>query len=297
MENSTQITYFTLTAYAEMEDVKYLYFIIVILLFLIIIFCNVGLITVICVERSLHEPMYYFLCSLAVNGVCGSIGLFPAVLVNVLSKTHEISRVCCFVQIFILHTYGCCEFSNLAVMGYDRYVSICHPLQYHSIMSPIRVCLLIALTWMFAICTFSITIQLTIRMQLCGRIIKKIYCANYSVVKLACENTTTFNIYGLVGTAFSTFPQLLLIVYSYVKILRVCVKSSKESQVKALNTCMSHIITLVIFSFGGFYELIQNRFDMSAVPNILQIMLSVYFLIFPPLFNPIIYGVRTKAIK
>ncbi|MBN3297291.1 O52E8 protein, partial [Amia calva] len=276
---------------------KYLYFMIVFLLFLIIIFFNVVLITVICVERSLHEPMYYFLCSLAANGVYGSIGLFPAVLVNVLSDTHEISRGCCFVQIFILHSYGCCEFSNLAVMGYDRYVSICHPLQYHSIMSPIRVCLLIALTWMFAICTFSITIQLTIRMQLCGRIIEKIYCANYSVVKLACGNTTTFNIYASLSIVYTTFPQLLLIVYSYVKILRVCLKSSKESQVKALNTCTSHIITLVIFSFGGFFELIQNRFDMSSVPSVIQILLSMYFLILPPLLNPVIYGMRTKAIK
>ncbi|MBN3297264.1 O11H4 protein, partial [Amia calva] len=279
MENSTQITNFTLTAYADIGGVKYLYVFIVLLLFLFIFVFNIVLITVICVESSLHEPMYYLLCSLAVNGVYGSIGLFPVVLVNVLSKTHEISQVCCFVQIFILHTYGSCELSNLAVMGYDRYMSICHPLQYRNIMSPIRVCLLISLTWLFAICTFTITLLLTVRMPLCGRIIEKIYCANYSVVKLACGNTTTFNMYASVAIVYTSFPQLLHIVYSYVKLIRVCLKSAKKSQ--ARNTCTSHIITLVIYLFGEFFELIQNRFDMSSVPSVIQIILSIYCLILP----------------
>ncbi|XP_066556135.1 olfactory receptor 51G2-like [Amia ocellicauda] len=290
MENSSQITYFTLSAYAEMGGAKYLYFMIVLLLFIVIIFLNVVLITVICVERSLHEPMYYFLCSLATNGVYGSIGLFPAVLVNVLSDTHEISRVSCFVQIFILHTYGCGEFTNLAVMAYDRYVSICHPLNYHKMMSTVRVYGLIALTWVFSVGHFFVTITLTVRMQLCRQIMEKIYCVNYSIVKLACEDISALNTYGLISMIYTTFPQLFLIVYSYAKILRVCLKASKESQTKALNTCTSHIITLVNFSFGVFFELIQNRCDMSSVPHAVQIMLSVYFIIFPPLLNPIIYG-------
>ncbi|MBN3297294.1 O51G2 protein, partial [Amia calva] len=297
MENTSQIIYFTLSAYAEMGGVKYLYFMIVLLLFLVIIFLNVVLITVICLERSLHEPMYYFLCSLATNGVYGSIGLFPAVLVNVLSDTHEISRVCCFVQIFILHTYACGEFTNLAVMAYDRYVSICHPLNYHKIMSTMRVYRLITLTWVFSVGHFFVTIALTVRMQLCRKIIEKIYCANYSVVKLACEDISAISTFVLIAMIYSTCPQLLLIVYSYAEILKVCLKASKESQAKALNTCTSHIMTLVNYSFGGFYELIQNRFDMSSVPHAVQIMLSVHFIIFPPLINPIIYGVRTKSIK
>ncbi|MBN3297266.1 O51L1 protein, partial [Amia calva] len=297
MENSTHIISFILTDYGETGSLKYLYFIILLMLYIIIISFNVLILAVVYMERSLHRPMFFFICSLAVNGLYGSTGLFPAVLVNLLSDIHEIPRVGCFLQIFCLHSYGCCEYTNLAVMGYDRYVSICHPLHYHKIMSHSRVFKLILFTWLFSLGTFTITVMLTVQLEFCGRIIEKIVCANYSLVKLACRDMTLYNISGTLSIFFSIIPQMLLICYSYANILKICMKSSKESQAKALNTCSPHLIVLVNFLFGCLFELIQIRFNMSHVHRVVRIILSVYFLIFPPLINPIIYGIRTKAIR
>ncbi|XP_066556137.1 olfactory receptor 52E4-like [Amia ocellicauda] len=297
MENSSQIASFTMAAYGEIGGVRYLYFMIVLLSYLVIIIANVFLIVVIYMERSLHEPMYYFLCSLAINALYGSSGLFPSVLQNLLSDIHEISWTHCLLQTFCLHTYVFSEFTNLAVMGYDRYVSICYPLQYHKIMSPSRVNKLIVLTWVVPFCCFTAIMVMTTQQQICGKIIEKVYCTNYAILSLACRDITTFNIIGGVSVIIYIFPLVVLIFYSYSRILRICFKSSKEATAKALNTCCSHLITLVNFSLGCFFEVIQSRFNLSHIPSSIQIILSVYFLTCPPLLNPIIYGVRSKTIR
>ncbi|XP_066556133.1 olfactory receptor 4B13-like [Amia ocellicauda] len=297
MENSTNITSFILAAFGEMGQIRYFYFSVILMLYLAIIFTNSFLIGVIFAERNLHEPMYFFLCNLAINEVYGSTGLFPSLLANILSSMHDISRDYCIVQIFCLHTYGTIEFSTLAVMAYDRYVSICCPLQYNAIMTPSKVCAFIALTWLYSVSRIILTLILTLALPLCGNIIEKVYCDNYSLVRLACIDTTINNIYGMIGVVLSIIIPLLLILYSYAKVLRICLKASKESQFKALNTCTPHLVSLVNFSVGCFFEIVQSRFNMKHVPYAARIIISVYFLIFPPLLNPIIYGVRITQIR
>lgn len=297
MENASRVTSFVLAAYGEMGYLQYLYFFILLVFFLIIICANVTLIVVICVDISLHKPMYIFLCSLSINQLYGSTALCPSLLVHILSNSHDISRGVCLLQIFCLHTYGGCELSNLAVMGYDRYVSICHPLHYNSIMSPSRVYKLTAFIWLFPICTFGVNFILTIGLPLCGSIIEKVYCDNFSVVKLSCINTNIVNIAGLIMLIFNLGLPCVLIFYSYAKILRICLKPSKESQTKALRTCVPHLVTIINYMTACLFELIQNRFNMSHVPYTVRIIISLYFLLFTPLLNPIIYGVKMQSIR
>ncbi len=125
--NSTPDSDFTLAAYFDTGLFKYLYFLMVILLYTFIVFSNLLLIVLICLNRSLHEPMYMFLCSLFVNELYGSTGLFPFLLLQILSDIHTVSASFCFLQIFCLYSYGGVEFSNLAIMSYDRYLAICFP--------------------------------------------------------------------------------------------------------------------------------------------------------------------------
>ncbi|XP_066556112.1 olfactory receptor 2G3-like [Amia ocellicauda] len=294
--NSSDTT-FILSAYYEIGDIKYMYFIILLLLYIFTISANLIIIVVIYVERSLHEPMYFFLCILSVNAIFGSTALCPCLLTNILSDSHDISRISCLVQVFCLHIFGQCEFSSLALMGYDRYLSICYPLQYNMIMTPTKVLNLIILSWLYSICPFAIHFILTLQLPLCGRIIEKIACANYSIVKLSCIDTSINNIYGLVVLILNTVLPVILILYSYLQILRLCLRSSKESQAKALNTCTPHLVTLINFFISTFFEIVQSRFNMSHVSSEVRIFLSVYFLIITPLINPIIYGIRIGNIS
>ncbi|XP_066556116.1 olfactory receptor 6N1-like [Amia ocellicauda] len=296
LENTSHTTSFLLTGYEETGDLQYLYFLLILLVYMLTIAANTVIICVICVESSLHEPMYMFLCSLQVNGLYGSTALCPALLVNILSDSHEISHTACLIQIYCLTTYGMCEFLTLAVMGYDRYVSICHPFYYSTIMRPKRVYKLIALTWLLVFAEFTVMIVISAQLKLCRRAIEKVYCDNYSVVRLACDDITINNIIGsILSIAFTVCP-LLLILYSYLQILRVCLKSSSASRSKALNTCVPHLVTVIHFFVASLFELFQSRFNMQHIPLIIRVLLSVQFLILPPLLNPIIYGFRSKKL-
>ncbi|XP_033994381.1 olfactory receptor 10A3-like [Trematomus bernacchii] len=267
------------------------------MLYIVIIVANTSLIVVICVNRSLHEPMYLFMCNLFVNELYGSTGLFPFLLVQILSDIHTVSAPLCFLQIFCLHTYGGIEFYNLAVMSYDRYLAICYPLQYNTRMTSNKAVIFIILVWLNSFVRFPITLYLSIRLTLCGNIINGLYCSNYAVVKLACSDTQVNNFYGYFTTASTVFVPLFPILFSYIKILRVCFSGSKQTRQKAVSTCTPHLVSLFNFSFGCCFEVLQGRFDMSGVPSVLRIILSLYFLIIQPLMNPVMYGLQMSKIR
>ncbi|XP_033486383.2 olfactory receptor 6N1-like [Epinephelus lanceolatus] len=297
MINFTQVSYFTLAAYVDTGALKYLYFIIVLSLYIFIVSANLLLIVVICVNRSLHEPMYMFLCSLFVNELYGSTGLFPLLLLQILSDIHTVSASACFLQIYCVHTYGAVEYLNLAIMSYDRYLAICYPLQYNTRMTHNKIATLIAFTWLYPLLACVLIIYLNSDSQLCGNIIYKVYCDSHSVVKLACSDTVVVNAYGLLASFGTIFGALIFILYTYMKILLVCFSGSKQTRQKAVSTCTPHLISLFNFSVGACFELIQSRFNMSSVPNMMRIFLSLYFLTCPPLFNPVLYGLNMSKIR
>ncbi|XP_068563138.1 olfactory receptor 2A14-like [Cebidichthys violaceus] len=296
MINSTQVSYFTFSAYFDLGLFKYLLFMIIMCFYVVIVCTNLLLIVVICMNRSLHEPMYLFLCSLFVNELVGSTGLFPFLLVQILSDIHIISFSSCFLQIFLLYIYANVQFYNLAVMSYDRYLAICYPLQYNTRMAFNKVTMLIALTWLIPLLNIVVMISLSASLQLCGNIIDKLFCNNYSVVKLACYDTTVNNIYGLMYTFIVLFGLAILILYTYMRILRVCFSGSKQTRQKAVSTCTPHLASLLNFSFGVFFEIVQSRFDMNRAPIALRIFLSLYFITCQPLFNPLMYGLNLTKI-
>ncbi|XP_040902338.1 olfactory receptor 10A2-like [Toxotes jaculatrix] len=297
MINSTQVSYFTLGAYFDTEYFRYLYFLFILTFYFLILCANVLLIVVICMNRSLHEPMYLFLCSLFVNELYGSTGLFPLLLVQILSDVHTVSASLCFLQIFCVYIYGSVEFTNLAVMSYDRYLAICCPLQYNTHMTSNKVAMLIAVIWFPPFVAVFVTTSLSVSLQLCGNIINKVYCDNYSVIKLACSDTRVNNIYELVAASLTVCVPVSVILYTYMRILKVCFSGSKQTRQKAVSTCTPHLASLLNFSFGVFFEILQSRFDMSSVPNMLRIFLSLYFLTCQPLFSPVMYGLNMSKIR
>ncbi|XP_033487313.2 olfactory receptor 6E1-like [Epinephelus lanceolatus] len=297
MINSTQVSFFTLAAYCDTGAFKHLYFMIVMCLYMLILCSNLLLIVVICVNRSLHEPMYMFLCSLFVNELYGSTGLFPLLLLQILSDIHTVSASACLLQNFFVFLYGGVEYFNLAVMSYDRYLAICCPLRYNTQMSFSKITMLIAVTWFYPLLFCLVMTSLTSSLQLCGSIIQKVYCDNHAVIKLACGDTTAVNISGFFISLLSVFSLLLLILYTYGKILKVCFSGSKQTRQKAVSTCTPHLISLLNFTFGVLFEIVSSRFDMNNLPNVLRIFLSLYWFTCQPLLSPLVYGLNMSKIR
>ncbi|KAM9318592.1 olfactory receptor 10A6-like [Pholidichthys leucotaenia] len=294
--SSTQVAFFTQSAYFDTGHLKYLYFVIILSLYLFIVVANVLLIVVICMNRSLHEPMYMFLCSLFVNELYGSTSLFPFLLVQILSDVHTVSVPLCFLQIYCLLFYGNLEYFTLGAMSYDRYVAICLPLQYNTRMTCRKVVKIIAIMWLYSAVNASVLISVIVPLQLCGNIINKVYCDIPAVTKLGCSDGTFIDIYGPIYIFVIFFPLIIFILFSYVKILKVCFSGSKQTRQKVVSTCTPHLISLLNFSFGAFFEIIQSRFDMSHESNI-RVFLSLYWLMSPPFFNPVLYGLNMTKIR
>uniref|UniRef100_A0A3B5AH89 Olfactory receptor n=1 Tax=Stegastes partitus TaxID=144197 RepID=A0A3B5AH89_9TELE len=296
MRNYTQVSFFTLSAYFDTGILKYLIFTFLMSLYVLTISANVFLIVVICMNRSLHEPMYMFLVSLFTNELFGSSGFFPFLLIQILSDVHTVPAVFCFLQIFVLFCYGTVEILILAVMSYDRYLAICYPLQYNTLMTFQRILVLIAVTWAYPLLVCVVMTCLSTSLQLCGKIINKVYCDNYSVVRLACSDVTGNSIYGIFISVLSIFGPLMLILYTYMRILKVCFSGSKQTRQKAVSTCTPHLVSLINFSCGAFFEIVQSRFNMNSLPNILRIFLSMYWLTCQPFFNALLYGLNLSKI-
>lgn len=279
-----------------MDHFMPIYFCIFLIIYITIACESVVLIVVVYHDKSLHEPMYLLLCNLAVNGLYGGTALLPAMLSNLLSRSYEISLSFCQTQIFAVHTYAITEFTILAVMSYDRYVAICYPLLYHSIM-PQKVVKLIVFTWLYPFLGFLVVLIFTLQLKFCERTIEKVYCMNYLLVKLACTDTSIVNIVGLLSVVLYTVPQIVMIFYTYAHILRVCIISFSSSKSKALRTCTPHLLAIVNYSIGCFCEIALSRFNNSSLSYHTKLFLSIYFLIFPPVLNPAIYGLSIQNIR
>ncbi|XP_061917869.1 olfactory receptor 52K2-like [Entelurus aequoreus] len=296
MQNST-ISHFILGSYLDLGYEKYLFFSMVLLLYMLIVATNSSLVVLICVTRRLRKPMFLFVASLFVNELYGSTGFFPFLMLQILNDVHTISVPACYLQMFPVYTYARVEFCTLAAMSYDRYLAICCPLQYSARVTPHRVLLCICLMWLYSFVRVLTTLCLNLSQLLCGNVINSLYCMNYLVAKLLCGDLQVINIYGLVTTTMSIMLPLLLILYSYLKILHVVFSGTNQARPKALGTCAPHIVSLLNFSFGCIFQVLHTRFGMSAMPDGFRIFLSLYFLIFQPLINPLMYGMQTSQIR
>ncbi|XP_018588027.1 olfactory receptor 4E1-like [Scleropages formosus] len=296
MDNTSGEIIFTLSGLNTTRTNKQIYFAFVLLTYLFTLFVNLTLIVTILLEKVLHEPMYIFLCNLCVNGICGATGFYPKFLEDLLSDSQMISYSMCKMQMIIVYNYVFCELINLAVMAYDRYVAICRPLEYHSIMTLWKVRKLLLITWLIPFCEIFIGFILTTRLPLCGSKIDKLYCTNWEVVKLSCIDTTLNNLFGYILLFLHVFQSFLLIIISYVRIIRSCLQSQAR-QSKFMETCLPHMIALFNFILSSFFDSMYARYGPSKSLQDLRNILSVEFLIVPPLLNPLIYGLKLKQIR
>ncbi|XP_073525024.1 olfactory receptor 52K1-like [Phyllobates terribilis] len=259
---------------------------------------NLTLLFIIRIDRSLHQPMYFFLCMLSSIDLVLSNSTTPKMLGILWLNSQEIYFEACLTQLFFLHSFAIMESALLLAMAFDRYVAICNPLRYTSILTKWLITKIGVLAVSRASALMIPLPFLIKRLPFCSsNIIHHSYCEHMAVVKLACADTTFNNIYGLVVALFIVGLDLIFIICSYVLILRAVFRlASREARFKALGTCASHICAILSFYIPVVLSSVVHRFG-KQVPIHIHILLANVYLMLPPLINPIVYGVRTKQIR
>uniref|UniRef100_A0A673FXI2 Odorant receptor, family E, subfamily 126, member 5 n=1 Tax=Sinocyclocheilus rhinocerous TaxID=307959 RepID=A0A673FXI2_9TELE len=288
LENESSVLVFTLSGLNETMENRYVFFSFTALFYPLMVFCNVTVIFTIISHKKLHEPMYLFICNLCVNGLFGTSGFYPKFMYDLLSYDHVISYDGCMIQIFVIYSSALCDFSTLTVMAYDRYVAICRPLEYHSIMTNQRVLQCILFCWLTPFFCMSVLIILIARLTLCDSTIEKLYCEIWAVAKLSCFSTTLNNVFGYI-VILAYFAHAVLIFCSYIHLIKKCMKSI-ESRHKFIQTCVPHLLSLINVTTALLFDVLYSRYGLS-------IILSLEFLIVPPILNPLVYGLNFPEIR
>ncbi|NWJ07954.1 O51G2 protein, partial [Crypturellus undulatus] len=259
---------------------------------------NSVILFIIKTDLSLHEPMYIFLSMLALTDLCLSISTMPTILGIFWFNSREISIDACLIQLFFIHSLSFMESSVLLSMAFDRYVAICNPLRYASILTTPRI---VRMGLVFTIRGMGLIFPLPFllkRFQYCrDNVLSHSYCLHQEVMKLACSDITVNSIYGLFVIIATVGLDSLLILLSYVMILRTVLRiASREEHFKALNTCVSHICAVLLFYTPMIGLSVVHRFGRNSAP-LVQILMGYVYMLVPPLMNPIVYSVKTKQIR
>lgn len=294
MENVSAVTVFTLSGFDFKLEYRVVLFMVTLLWYLMIVSGNVSLIVIILMDKKLREPMYIFLCNLCINALYGSLGFYPKFLMDLLSLP-VISYTGCLLQGYIIHSSNCGDLSILALMAYDRYVAICCPLMYHSVMTKQRISLFVFLSWFIPLnCMFLNTASL-LGLKLCSSRINKIYCVNWMITAIACSPPKFNTIIGYINIFFY-FSHFLFIIWSYIYMIKSCL-SSKDDQQKFMQTCLPHLISLFIFVSTVLLDLMYMRFGEASISQHLRNFFAIEFLLVPPLVNPLIYGFKLTLVR
>ncbi|XP_073468484.1 olfactory receptor 52K1-like [Aquarana catesbeiana] len=268
-------------------------------LYVLAILGNGIILYVIKTEKSLHTPMYFFLSMLALNDLAFPSSTLPKTLAIFWLNDGLIDATSCLTQMFFVHCLAVIESGILASMAYDRFVAICFPLRYNSVLTYAlleKIALVILARAVVVIVPIPVLVG---HLQYCGdNIVLHSYCDHMAVVNVACGDTQIDNVYGLALSLSITGFDLLFIGLSYALILRAIFKMpSREARHKAVGTCGSHICVIIVAYLLGIFSYVTYRFGKKTIPHTVHIFLANVYIVFPSFMNPFIYGVRTKQIR
>ncbi|XP_063763516.1 putative gustatory receptor clone PTE01 [Eleginops maclovinus] len=264
--------------------------------YMIILFCNLVLILTIVLNKSLHQPMYLVLLNLPINDLIGSTAFFPLVIKDILTNNRTRQYSACIAQAFFIHIYAAGTIFSLTAMAYDRYIAICCPLKYKTVMTNAHIMGIITFVWMGSLVLISVLFILLLRLPRCRSVLQNPYCDNPSLLSLVCADTTINNVYGLCILALTQLLANGTILYTYLQILVTCFRSKRtDTKAKALQTCATHLTVFLLLECLGLFTIISYR--IRNISPHLRRFIGMSTLIFPPTLNPIIYGLKTKEIR
>ncbi|XP_072006617.1 olfactory receptor 5B12-like [Engystomops pustulosus] len=294
--NGTPVTMFVFSGLTDNEKVIPLLFVFFSLVYAMALIGNIGIIALIYDTSRLHSPMYYFLGILALIDVFYSSIITPKLICDLLSVEKVISFNGCALQFFFYAALAGSENFLLSSMSYDRYVAICHPLHYMTIMTTKKCFLLVFLVFFVGFLQSSVQTSCAFTLQFCGsNLIDHFFCDVPQLLKLSCSDNIYCNMITVYIVGVGTIIPFLTILFSYILILSSVLRmTSPEAHKKAFSTCSSHLMCASVFYITLFFNyLVPPSSTFTSNDKVA----SVFFAVVTPMLNPLVYTLRNQEIK
>ncbi|KAM6176439.1 olfactory receptor 14J1-like [Erethizon dorsatum] len=296
MANLTSKNGFLLMGFSDDRKLQLLHALLFLVIYMLALTGNILIITIITLDHHLHSPMYYFLKYLSLLDICIISVTVPQSIANSLTDNNYISLGQCILQVFFFIALASSEVAILTVMSYDRYVAICQPLQYRTIMNPSACRHAVTAVWVVGGLSGLMHTVVNFSVPLCGeRVIHQFFCDVPQMLKLACSHEFINEIAVAAFTTLTAFICLISIVFSYICIFSTVLRiPSAEGQTKVFSTCLPHVFVVTFFLSTAGFEFLRPPSDS---PSTIDLMFSIFYTVIPPMFNPIIYSLRNEAMK
>ncbi|XP_004708519.1 olfactory receptor 4A47-like [Echinops telfairi] len=293
MELRNNVTEFILLGLTQSLQGQKILFVVFLLIYIVTMVGNLLIVVTVLMSPTLSAPMYFFLGYLSFMDAVYSTTVTPNMIINLLYEKKTISFQACMTQLFIGHLFGGAEILLLVVMAYDRYVAICKPLHYMTIMSQ-RVCvLLLLLAWFGGFVHAGVHLLSVYNLPFCGsNIIDHFICDMYPLLKLACADTYVIGLTVIANDGAICLVIFMMVLISYGVILNSLKNLSQEGRRKALSTCGSHITVVVFFFVPCIFMYVRPPYTLPIDKH-----LTVFYTVFTPMLNPLIYTLRNAEIK
>ncbi|XP_004839042.1 olfactory receptor 13A1-like [Heterocephalus glaber] len=296
MSNQTLVTEFILWGFSERPQNRVLLLILFLSLYMVAICGNFLIVAVVTFSSKLHTPLYFFLVNLAILDVVCACTVVPKLLETLVAKEKSISYRACMTQMYFLTWSVAAELLLFTAMAYDRYVAICQPLHYGSMMSP-RVCALLAgATWGISMFGAVVNTCLMLQLKFCGpNVLNHFFCEIPPLLLVSCSSTYVNDVMAIVADIFFADVNFLLTVVSYGFIIATILKiRTAEGKRRAFSTCSSHLMVVTMYDSTVIYAYLSPN---SSYSPLIGKVLAVLYSTVSPALNPLIYTLRNKDVK